>query len=176
MNDCNNSDNEEETVNIVVILYNVHICCVIGHCIPIQCCSFSVILRLILLRVFIMGEKQNGQEWNLSIFNFQPPNFSLTLFSFSNCHYYHFSHPTKVPKNLQWKRKVPNWLIKKVPVVKTTMIHATTKSSYYYFKNISDCNILILISNINPPMHEKNDVYYSMRENTTKNTSMIFLL
>ena len=30
MNDCNNSDNEEETVNIVVILYNVHICCVIA--------------------------------------------------------------------------------------------------------------------------------------------------
>ena len=76
----------QQKVNIVVILYNVHICCVIGHCIPIQCCSFSVILRLILLRVFIMGEKQNGQEWNLSIFNFQPPNFSLTLFSFSNCH------------------------------------------------------------------------------------------
>ena len=102
-----------------------------------------------------MGEKQNGQEWNLSIFYLSFKLFLVTLFSFSNCHYYHFSHPTKVPKNLQWKRKVPNWLIKKVPVVKTTMIHATTKSSYYYFKNISDCNILILISNINPPMHEK---------------------
>ena len=54
--------NELNAVNIVVILYNVHICCVIGHCIPIQCYSFSVILRLSLLRVFIMGEKQNGQE------------------------------------------------------------------------------------------------------------------
>jgi len=113
----------QQKVNIVVILYNVHICCVIGHCIPIQCCSFSVILRLILLRVFIMGEKQNGQEWNLSIFNFQPLNFSLTLFSFSNCHlkkvhYYHSHSTTKVPKNLNnEKRKVPNWLIKKVPVV-----------------------------------------------------------
>ena len=71
----------QQKVNIVVILYNVHICCVIGHCIQIQCCSFSVILRLILLRVFIMGEKQNGQEWNLSIFNFQPPKLFLdTLF------------------------------------------------------------------------------------------------
>ena len=113
----------QQKVNIVVILYNVHICCVIGHCIPIQCCSFSVILRLILLRVFIMGEKQNGQEWNLSIFNFQPQTFpwhsflSVIVIS-KKVHYYH-SHPTtKVPKNLNnEKRKVPNWLIKKVPVV-----------------------------------------------------------
>ena len=86
MNDCNNSDNEEETVNIVVILYNVHIlCCVIArHCIlqysavVFQLFSWEKLYwEVKFCCVFLLWAKSKMGKNEISVFFIFLSNFSL---------------------------------------------------------------------------------------------------
>ena len=84
MNDCNNSDNEEETVNIVVILYNVHICCVIAgtvfqySAVVFQLFSWEKLYwEVKFCCVFLLWAKSKMGKNEISVFFIFLSNFSL---------------------------------------------------------------------------------------------------